>query len=75
MWPAGILEIHNAAILAHRPFKYAPGTRFFPMRFITNILQLRFMEAGVEFSRFMMNMMGSAGLVDLSANKKDRCAR
>lgn len=46
------------------------GNTLFPMRFINNILQLRFMEAGVEFSRFMMNMMGSAGLVDLSANKK-----
>lgn len=42
----------------------------FPTRFINNILQLRFLEAGVEFSRFMMNMMGSAGLVDLAAKKK-----
>lgn len=42
----------------------------FPTRFINCLLQFRFMEAGVEFSRFMMNMMGSAGFVDLSSNKK-----
>ncbi|MDE5833651.1 MAG: VacJ family lipoprotein [Desulfovibrio sp.] len=42
----------------------------FPTRFVNSILQFRFMEAGVEFSRFMMNMMGSAGLVDLASSKK-----
>lgn len=42
----------------------------FPTRFINNILQFRFFEAGVEFSRFMMNMMGSAGLVNQAGNKK-----
>lgn len=42
----------------------------FPMRFINSLLQFRFFEAGVEFSRFMMNMMGSAGFVNLAKNKK-----
>lgn len=42
----------------------------FPTRFINSLLQLRFFEAGVEFSRFMMNVMGSGGLVDLAQNKK-----
>lgn len=42
----------------------------FPTRFINNILQGRFFAAGVEFSRLMMNVMGSAGLVDLAANQK-----
>lgn len=42
----------------------------FPTRFINSILQFRFFEAGVEFSRFMMNIMGSAGLANLAKNKK-----
>ncbi len=42
----------------------------FPKRFINSILQFKFLEAGVEFSRFMMNIMGSAGLVNLSEDKK-----
>lgn len=42
----------------------------FPTRFINSILQFRFLEAGVEFSRFMMNIMGSAGLANLAQNKK-----
>lgn len=42
----------------------------FPMRFVNCILQGRFLGAGVEFSRFMMNVMGGAGLVDLSSKKK-----
>lgn len=42
----------------------------FPTRFINNILQFRFFEAGAEFGRFMMNTMGSAGFVDLARNKK-----
>lgn len=42
----------------------------FPTRFINSLLQFRFLEAGVEFSRFMMNVMGSAGLANLSKNKK-----
>lgn len=42
----------------------------FPTRFINSLLQGRPLEAGVEFSRFMMNVMGSAGLVDLSSQKK-----
>lgn len=42
----------------------------FPTRFINSLLQFRFFEAGVEFSRFMMNIMGSAGLANLAKNKK-----
>lgn len=42
----------------------------FPTRFINSLLQGRPREAGVEFSRFMMNMMGSAGMVDLASSKK-----
>lgn len=42
----------------------------FPTRFINSILQGRFFAAGVEFSRLMMNVMGSAGLVDLASGKK-----
>lgn len=42
----------------------------FPTRFINSILQGRPLEAGVEFSRFMMNVMGGAGLVDLASGKK-----
>lgn len=42
----------------------------FPTRFINNLLQFRLLEAGVEFSRFMMNVMGSAGFANLAANKK-----
>lgn len=42
----------------------------FPTRFINSLLQFRFFEAGVEFSRFMMNIMGSAGTVNLAKNKK-----
>lgn len=41
-----------------------------PTRFINSLLQGRPLEAGVEFSRFMMNMMGGAGLVDLASRKK-----
>lgn len=42
----------------------------FPTRFVNCLLQFRFLEAGVEFSRLMMNVMGSAGTVNLAANKK-----
>lgn len=42
----------------------------FPTRFINSLLQLRFLEAGVEFSRFMMNVMGSAGFANLAKDKK-----
>lgn len=42
----------------------------FPTRFINCLLQGRPLAAGVEFSRFMMNVMGSAGLVDLASSKK-----
>lgn len=42
----------------------------FPTRFINSLLQFRLLEAGVEFSRFMMNVMGSAGFANLAANKK-----
>lgn len=42
----------------------------FPTRFINCVLQFRLLDAGVEFSRFMMNVMGSAGLANLAKNKK-----
>lgn len=42
----------------------------FPQRFINCFLQGRPLAAGVEFSRFMMNIMGSAGLVDLASSQK-----
>lgn len=42
----------------------------FPTRFINSLLQFRFFEAGVEYARFMMNVMGSAGLVNLAKDKK-----
>lgn len=42
----------------------------FPTRFVNSLLQGRPLEAGVEFSRFMMNMMGGFGLVDLASSKK-----
>ncbi len=42
----------------------------FPVRFVNNILQLKFKGAGVEFSRFMMNMMCSAGFSDPARKKK-----
>lgn len=42
----------------------------FPTRFINSLLQFRFFEAGVEFQRFMMNVMGSAGFVNLAKDKK-----
>lgn len=42
----------------------------FPTRFINCVLQFRLLDAGVEFSRFMMNVMGSAGLANLAGSKK-----
>ncbi len=42
----------------------------FPVRFVNNLLQFRFLEAGVEFGRFMMNTMVSAGFMDLAKDKK-----
>ncbi len=42
----------------------------FPTRFINNLLQFRFFEAGVEFGRFMMNTMSSAGFADVARGKK-----
>lgn len=42
----------------------------FPTRFVNSVLQGRPMEAGVEFSRFMMNLMGGLCLVDLASSKK-----
>ncbi|MBQ7738875.1 MAG: VacJ family lipoprotein [Desulfovibrionaceae bacterium] len=42
----------------------------FPVRFINNLLQFRFKGAGVEFSRFMMNTMCSAGFADPASKKK-----
>ena len=42
----------------------------FPVRFVNNILQLKFKGAGVEFGRFMMNTMCSAGFSDPASKKK-----
>lgn len=42
----------------------------FPTRFINNLLQFRFLEAGVEFGRFMMNTMSSAGFANVAKGKK-----
>ena len=43
----------------------------FPMRFINNLLQFRFKEAGVEFGRFIVNSTaGLGGLVDVAKHKK-----
>ena len=42
----------------------------FPMRFINNILQFRFMEAGVEFGRFFINTITSLGFADVAKGKK-----
>ena len=42
----------------------------FPVRFVNNLLQFRFKAAGVEFSRFMMNTMCSAGFADPASKKK-----
>lgn len=42
----------------------------FPVRFVNNILQFRFMEAGVEFSRFIMNTTSSAGFADVAKGKR-----
>lgn len=42
----------------------------FPVRFVNNILQFRFMEAGVEFGRFVINTTSSLGLADVAKGKK-----
>ncbi|MDD4700672.1 MAG: VacJ family lipoprotein [Desulfovibrio sp.] len=42
----------------------------FPVRFVNNILQFRFMEAGVEFGRFVINTTSSFGLADVAKGKK-----
>ena len=42
----------------------------FPVRFVNNLLQLKFKAAGVEFSRFMLNTMSSAGFCNPAAQKK-----
>ena len=38
----------------------------FPMRFVNNILQFRFLEAGVEFGRFFINTTSSLGFADVA---------
>ncbi|MBO4300991.1 MAG: VacJ family lipoprotein [Desulfovibrio sp.] len=43
---------------------------FFPVRFVNNILQFRFMEAGVEFGRFIINTTTSAGFADVAKRHK-----
>ncbi len=43
----------------------------FPMRFVNNLLQLRFLEAGVEFGRFVINSTaGLGGFVDVARREK-----
>lgn len=42
----------------------------FPMRFVNNILQFRFLEAGVEFGRFFINTTSSLGFADVARGKK-----
>ncbi|MBO6170836.1 MAG: VacJ family lipoprotein [Desulfovibrio sp.] len=42
----------------------------FPVRFVNNILQFRFMEAGVEFGRFVINTTTSAGFADVAKRHK-----
>lgn len=42
----------------------------FPVRFVNNLLQFKFKAAGVEFGRFMMNTMCSAGFADPASTKK-----
>lgn len=42
----------------------------FPMRFVNNILQFRFLEAGVEFGRFFINTTSSLGFANVAKDKK-----
>ncbi len=43
----------------------------FPMRFVNNLLQFRFLEAGVEFGRFIVNSTaGLGGFADVAKYKK-----
>lgn len=42
----------------------------FPVRFVNNILQFRFMEAGVEFGRFLINTTTSFGFANVARDKK-----
>ncbi len=43
----------------------------FPMRFVNNLLQLRFLEAGVEFGRFVINTTaGLGGFADVARREK-----
>ena len=42
----------------------------FPVRFVNNILQFRFFEAGVEFGRFVINTTSSAGFADVAKGHK-----
>lgn len=43
----------------------------FPMRFVNNLLQFRFLEAGVEFGRFIVNTSaGFGGFADVTKYKK-----
>ncbi|NCB23678.1 MAG: VacJ family lipoprotein [Deltaproteobacteria bacterium] len=42
----------------------------FPVRFVNNILQFRFFEAGVEFGRFVINTTSSIGFADVAKGHK-----
>lgn len=42
----------------------------FPVRFANNLLQFKFKEAGVEFGRFFINTVSSAGFANVAKDKK-----
>ena len=42
----------------------------FPIRFVNNVLQFRFLEAGAEFGKFIINTTTSAGFADVAKGKK-----
>lgn len=42
----------------------------FPTRFVNNLLQFRFKEAGVEFGRFIINTVAGFGVVDVAKREK-----
>lgn len=60
--------------ITHEDIRSGLGNFFhhvmFPVRFVNNILQFRFLEAGVEFGRFIVNTTTSAGFADITKNKK-----
>ncbi|MDR3362429.1 MAG: VacJ family lipoprotein [Desulfovibrio sp.] len=62
-----------AAVMPHQlhdGFKNFFHNLLFPTRFINNILQFRFLEAGVEFGRFIINTTTTLGFANVAKNKK-----